>query len=95
MKLKLQVVQKKPLTAIAIHNTPKTSKEDWDLWAFSAKVALELKDTEGESGLHYLVRSQFGELLCGLPPNHWAVLQRNGDIRVYSEERFHLIYEGI
>jgi hypothetical protein len=95
MKLKLQVVQKKALAALAIHNTPQTTKEDWDLWAFSAKVVFEIEGTEGEKGIHYLVRSQSGELLWGLPPNFWAVLQKNGDIRVYSDEKFHLIYETL
>ena len=70
MKLKLQVVQKKALAALAIHNTPQTTKEDWDLWAFSAKTVVEPEEAgwkEGEKGLHYLVRSQSGELLWGSP----------------------------
>ncbi len=93
MKLKLQVVQKKALTALAIHNTLETPKEDWDEWAEKAKITI----SKGEHSAAWLMLrwKLDGVLVCGIPPNSWAVLQENKDIRVYSDEKFHLIYETL
>lgn len=93
MRLKLLVVHKKALPALAIHNTLDTSKEDWDEGADKAKVTI----SKGEHSAAWLMlrRKSDGVLVCGIPPNSWAVLQKNGESRVYSDEKFHLIYETL
>jgi hypothetical protein len=76
--------KKRPLTAHAVQYTGENF-EEVETFCVGHDVAVR-ELCSGYIGLSL-------ETLHGVPPTYWVVRQQNGEFRVYSPERFNLLYE--
>ena len=84
IKNMIKEYKKRPLTAQAVQYTGENLEEVKD-FCEKHNVAVRVL------GSKYVGLCL--ESLQGVPPEYWVVRQMNGEFRVYSPEKFNLLYE--